>query len=359
MAAAIGSEPVKMTVAQFLDGIRVVHGSYTPSLLTVHCVIKDEMFFLPSFLSHYRSLGVRQFVFLDDGSNDGSVEYLAAQPDCILLKCAISYGTKVDLLDASVGQTLGRAGTYFRTLAPIRVGQEGWAIGVDADEFLFLPPRWPDLQSLVEALEERSFETVVSTCVEFYPASIWHEEERNSVETLEHLLQLSPFFDATPLFTFDAAGDRKLIADTATTRLLREFRIREPFPGYFPLSRALRWLMGAPPRTPAAKSPLIKWSEGTFLNAAGHHATAAPPRDLVLAMAHFKFTPDLDRRTRGAIASRAYAASSSRYDCYDALIGAMRRSGASFMGPSSRKLESVSDLVEAGIMVVGDAWSDR
>ena len=38
--------------------------SYAPSRFSLLAIIRNEMYFLPSFLDHYRKLGVERFVFL-------------------------------------------------------------------------------------------------------------------------------------------------------------------------------------------------------------------------------------------------------------------------------------------------------
>ena len=43
------------------------------------------------FLSHYRSLGVKRFVFIDDNSNDGTREFLFEQSDCMVLGSSYTY----------------------------------------------------------------------------------------------------------------------------------------------------------------------------------------------------------------------------------------------------------------------------
>ena len=56
------------------------------------CVVRDEAYFLPFLLEHYRRLGVEHFLFYDDKSSDGSRELLEAQPDCAVVTSDIPYG---------------------------------------------------------------------------------------------------------------------------------------------------------------------------------------------------------------------------------------------------------------------------
>lgn len=47
-------------------------------------ILHNEMHFLPAFLPHYRKLGVDRFFFIDDRSDDGTLEFLALQDDVVV-----------------------------------------------------------------------------------------------------------------------------------------------------------------------------------------------------------------------------------------------------------------------------------
>ena len=45
------------------DDLRVVYGAdVPPSGFTLLAILRNEIFFLPAFLKHYRSLGIQRFV---------------------------------------------------------------------------------------------------------------------------------------------------------------------------------------------------------------------------------------------------------------------------------------------------------
>jgi hypothetical protein len=46
------------------------------------CCVRNELVRMPAFLEHYRRLGVRHFLVVDNQSTDGLEAYLAGQPDC-------------------------------------------------------------------------------------------------------------------------------------------------------------------------------------------------------------------------------------------------------------------------------------
>ena len=55
----------------------------TDPIVHLYALVWNELPILPFFLEHYRPFVDRFFLF-DDGSDDGSYEYLAAQPDVAL-----------------------------------------------------------------------------------------------------------------------------------------------------------------------------------------------------------------------------------------------------------------------------------
>ena len=52
--------------------------------ILVAATVRNEMIRLPYFLEHYRKLGVGHFLFVDNGSDDGTAAWLAEQPDVSL-----------------------------------------------------------------------------------------------------------------------------------------------------------------------------------------------------------------------------------------------------------------------------------
>ncbi len=78
---------------------------------------------LAFFLSHYRRLGVKHFLIVDNDSDDGSAELLADQPDVSLWQTGHSYR------DA-------RFGLDWATWLQMKYAHDHWSLLVDADEIL-------------------------------------------------------------------------------------------------------------------------------------------------------------------------------------------------------------------------------
>ena len=59
--------------------------------LILYCPVRDERALVSLFLEYHRKLGIKYFVFVDNGSIDGTLEYLLSQTDCIIYTTEDSY----------------------------------------------------------------------------------------------------------------------------------------------------------------------------------------------------------------------------------------------------------------------------
>ncbi|MCG7520445.1 glycosyltransferase family 2 protein [Ruegeria sp. Ofav3-42] len=90
------------------------------------CVMRNEKIRLSYFLDYYRKLGINHFLFVDNASDDGSLEYLADQPDVSVWRADASYKRASFGVDWS---------NYL-----LRKYAHGhWVLTVDPDEFFIYP----------------------------------------------------------------------------------------------------------------------------------------------------------------------------------------------------------------------------
>jgi glycosyltransferase involved in cell wall biosynthesis len=119
--------------------------------------VRNEMLRLPYFLDHHRRLGVGHFLIVDNASDDGTREWLAAQPDVSLWTTAHSY-------------RLSRFGVDWLTWLQMRHAHGHWCLTLDADE-LFIYPYWEtrDLQALTGWLEGQDQRSFAAMMLDMYP----------------------------------------------------------------------------------------------------------------------------------------------------------------------------------------------
>lgn len=88
--------------------------------------MRNERVRLPYFLDYYRDLGVQHFLMVDNGSSDGSADYLRRQDD-------------VSLWRTNAGYKKARFGMDWLGWLLMRYGNGHWCLTVDPDEFLVYP----------------------------------------------------------------------------------------------------------------------------------------------------------------------------------------------------------------------------
>ncbi len=128
-----------------------------PGDVLAFLTLRNEAHRLPFFLQHYRALGVRHFLAVDNASDDGGDGVLAAQPDVSLWRTQASYRASRFGMDWLQGLLM-------------RHGHGHWCLTVDADELLIYPHHdsrpLPALTDWLEAQGEAAFGALM---LDLYP----------------------------------------------------------------------------------------------------------------------------------------------------------------------------------------------
>lgn len=230
-------------------------------------VLRDEMLRLPHWLDHHRGLGVAHFLLVDNGSGDGSREFLAAQRDVSLWSAETSY----------------RAARFGMDWANRLLGRHGaghWCLTLDADELLVYPD-WEarSLPALTGRLEALGREAMACLMVELYPKGPV-DEQAPRPDPLGHLEW------------FDPSGYRARRQDRYGCRVVQGG----------PRDRVL--FAGDPARAPVlSKVPLVRWRRGmAYVNSTHFALPGRVNRALddgpTGALLHTKLLPDAPARAR-------------------------------------------------------------
>lgn len=247
--------------------------------------MRNEMFMLPHFLAHYRKLGVGAFLIADNCSDDGTLEYLAAQPDVALFSVDTDY-------------RLSRYGVAWQQalLSAFRVGK--WSVVADADELLV----WQEkpTQTLSDLLASPDFEDADAARIfmlDMYPKGPLEQATFKTDPFAE-----AGFSDETPFLTqmpsFGPYSDRPTWTSALRHRLI-------------PGSRPNLFV--------AQKLALLKYQPWMRLSAGLHYVgdTRLASRELIFA--HFKYNADFRRKAQTEVARQQHFNDAEEYRKYLAL----------------------------------------
>lgn len=304
---------------------------------------------LKAFISHYRSIGVEQFLILDDRSTDGTFEYLTKQDDCVVLNSDFRYGDVLKVSDGSLQSPdkSQRAGIFYKSIIPAKYLEGSWALYVDLDEFLILPKGYSSPWDFTEELERDGFGSVISSVVDFYPEHSDSIFENISLHRTEDLFHAYPYFDMGPTLRIDAQGVIEPLKDTSTVRLLNDFEILKNKKKLFEFLRKSNKKKSRRVTTVYCKTPFVKFESGVVYHGS-HQSSATHPLNKYWCLAHFKFNYSLSKKTAFAIESKSYSRNSFKYSLYEQLQVKLKQEPSSLISPASRKFTSTSDLVHAG-----------
>lgn len=229
--------------------------------LAVYTVLKDERKRLPWFFAYYRKLGVQHFVVVDNGSTDGSVDYLLSQPDVTLYSTQDSYVAAI-------------AGMVWVNHLKNTISCEGWALYVDVDEALvFHNSEGKTVYDLIAVLEERGDEALTGFMLDMYG-------DRDSVDV--------PIDDTTD---FVAKHPNFLNV---------HFKNPAPVCPYHNIRGGARSVFGTGEEL--TKTPLVKVASGVDFLRSSHNITPAKISSLTCALLHFKLIDGLEAEAEAVLA---------------------------------------------------------
>ncbi|WP_051142369.1 glycosyltransferase family 2 protein [Paracoccus zeaxanthinifaciens] len=312
-----------------LRPIAIKMGDLAPDAIIAVSTLRNEMAHLPEFLDHHRALGVDHFLVVDNDSDDGTVDYLRAQPDVSVWGCSDSYRA-------------ARFGLDWANALLMRHGGGRWCLTLDADELLVFPDHdRRGLRQLTAHLDARGVRGMGAVMLDLYPTGALGTEDAAPDAPLTARL---PWFDAAP------------------------WRSRRMMP------RRNLWLQGGvrdraffaddPRRAPTMnKLPLMRWNwRQVYVNST--HSMLPPhlnmlydgPGDARLSgvLLHAKFTADITAKSAEELSRRQHFADPDLYAPYHRAIVA----GPVLRNADSRRYEGWRQLVDLGLMGTGD-WLER
>ncbi|WP_199252608.1 glycosyltransferase family 2 protein [Chachezhania sediminis] len=259
--------------------------------ILLFCTARNENVRLPFFLKYYRDLGINHFLFVDNDSSDGSVDYLAEQPDVSVWTTNGSYKRS-------------RFGMDWINHLLRRHGCNHWCLIVDPDEFFVYPfCDTRPLSALADWLDASAIRSFSAMLLDMYPkgpigATVYQRGENP--------FEIADWFDS---------GNYTLRRNPAYHDLWIQGG-----------PRARAFFSEAPEKAPALnKIPLVKWSRRYVYLSSTH---CLLPRGLNMvyeewggekasgALLHAKFLHTFADKAKEELARRQHYAGSMEYRAY-------------------------------------------
>lgn len=271
-----------------LKHIKTGKNARKPGGIFLFSTMRNEVERLPYFLAYYRNLGVDQFFVVDNGSTDGTAEFLAAQPDVSLWHTDASYKRAA-------------FGVLWLNSLLNEFGHAHWCLVVDVDELFVYPHHETrSLSALTGWLDDGLISSFSAMLIDMYAKTpVTCARGQNPLEVLTH---------------FDAGN--------YTQR--RNGRFTE------------QWIQGGPrqrlffAKNPASapalnKIPLVKWRKH-FVYISSTHVLLPRSLNQVYereggekicgALLHTKFLPDLAARAKEELHRGEHYDNSAEYRAY-------------------------------------------
>ena len=302
------------------------------------------MHFLPPFLEHYRKMGVERFIFVDDRSTDGTLEFLCKQNDVMVVQSKLKYGDKIPLEDAAaLGLTHQRLELLWRMLLLEKYTIGQWSLHLDADEFLDLPSGML-VSDFVAQLGTEDGDAVWSTMIDMYPATLAELEKMENDTTID--LSKPWYFDGEPHLKLRKDKTPKVVFPGCRARLLAKFHLNRKTK---PLNETVRRILRLPPsRYNAIRKPtLLRWSSGSRFNSA-HTVNLSATVKFLLPLRHFKFNGPIHERIHRASTTGGNTGEGAEYKDLKLLLAAMARTDGEFRYSKSVQFTGFEDFQKTG-----------
>ena len=119
--------------------------------------MRNEQIRLPYFIGYYRDLGVDHFLFVDNDSSDGTLEYLSGQPDISVWHTRASYRKATFGID-------------WMNWLQRKYCHNHWTLVVDPDEFFVYPfCDTRSIRALTDWLDNSSIRSFAAMLLDVYP----------------------------------------------------------------------------------------------------------------------------------------------------------------------------------------------
>lgn len=161
-----------------LEEIKEDTTSWTKASPIYVCVVKDDLARIQMSYEHHKKIGVTNFVFIDNGSSDGTLEWLQNQP-------VVVYQTLDPFIMWAKVAWVSKVINHF--------GFDRWYLILDSDELFSYPGCEDDLiEEYIAQLERKGIEKDFSFMLDMYSDEVLFENKNSEAPIQERFC----YFDA-------------------------------------------------------------------------------------------------------------------------------------------------------------------
>jgi hypothetical protein len=129
---------------------------------TMYAVIKDDHHFLNEWISHYRSLGIRRFIIVDDNSEPPLDKYLE--------------GEDIFIFKPLVGNFKLCKTFWLKFLMNYYQAEGSWVLTCDSDEFLEIDKKYHGIDNYLKHLDSIRKDFVAAILIDMLPKSAFEDK---------------------------------------------------------------------------------------------------------------------------------------------------------------------------------------
>lgn len=288
-----------------------------PDAILCCIVVRNEVLRLPYLLDYYRQLGVEQFLVVDNGSTDGTLDYLSAQVDVAIWQSDCSFN------QANFGSA------WFELLLQ-RHGIDHWCLTIDADEIFYYPNcETRKIQQICADLDreyKRAFTAILLDMYSDRPIQETHYQAG------QDLLQVCPYFDRQ--FYHSKVENAEPFRNQ--TRYVGGMRER---------------VFGQQGDYYLNKVPLIKYQSHMILSGGQHHVgtSASQIADETGVLLHFKYIATFANYVATEVERQEHHGNAFQYQQYAAKLN-LANPLTLYNSAVSVRLQNSQQLVDLGVM---------
>lgn len=303
------------------------HLQLQPDDVVLVCLIKNGAFWLKTFMKHYTDLGIRHFVFVDNGSTDHTLEYLSSKD-------------KVTVVQSTLPAK--HYESYLRRHAIRKFATGNWCLCVDSDElFDYEHSDKLPLSGFIGYLDHEGYTCVVAQMLDMFPEG-----------PLEDGVDDADF--ANKFVYYDLSGTHTVSYQDC------------PYAGFDYYARGntiaspdIKWIFGGIREThfkiknlSLTKHPLIRVSPRMIPSVHPHWSRGVNCADISALIRHFKFAGDFRGRTKSDVDNKNWE--SGEPEKY--LLGLEGRAKVTLKSETSRRFSGPSALVAEGFLVTSEKY---